>query len=252
MKNIIFLLLVFQFSMAQINHKKLVWQEDFNGKNLNSEIWKFELGDGCPNLCGWGNNESQIYTDTNHVLKNGKLVIQPKLENGVYTSTKIITKNKKDFKYGYFEVRAKLPIGNGIWPAVWMLGSNISEIGWPKCGEIDILEYVGREPNVIFTSLHTQDSFGNTLNTKKTKIQNIEKGFHTYGMDWTPEKISFFVDNINVYTFTPELKNADTWPFDKPFYFIINLAIGGNFGGSIIDSNIISQKFEIDYIKVYQ
>ena len=243
---------MFQLCFSQIQNKKLVWQESFNSKIVNEKVWTFEIGDGCPNLCGWGNNESQIYTKTNHKLINGKLVIQPKLKNGIYTSTRILSKTKKEFKYGYFETRAKLPVGKGLWPAFWMLGSNISELGWPKCGEIDVLEYVGRDPNIIFTSLHTQDSFGNTINTKKTNLPNIEKGFHTYGMDWNKEKISFFVDNKLVYTFQPEIKNENTWPFNQPFYFIINLAIGGNFGGTTIDKDIINQTFEIDYIKVYQ
>ena len=252
MKILLFLILLFQFSFAQIQNKKLVWEENFNAKTLNEKVWNFEIGDGCPKLCGWGNNESQIYTNTNHKLGKGKLIIQPKFQNGIYTSTRILSKGKKEFQYGYFETRAKLPSGRGLWPAFWMLGSNISELGWPKCGEIDILEYVGREPNIIFTSLHTQDSFGSTVNTKKTNLPNIEKGFHTYGMDWSKERISFFVDNKLVYTFQPEVKNENTWPFDQRFYFIINLAIGGNFGGATIDKEITNQKFEIDYIKVYQ
>jgi beta-glucanase (GH16 family) len=150
------------------------------------------------------------------------------------------------------EVRAKIPTGKGIWPAFWMLGSNTPKVGWPKCGEIDILEYVGREPNKVFTSLHTQDSHGNTINTKVNEIDTIEVGFHVYAIDWTKDKIDFFVDDKLVYSFAPNTKNEDTWPYNQPFYFIINTAVGGNFGGYDIDDAIFPQQFVIDYIKVYQ
>ncbi len=135
---------------AQLKDKKLIWSDEFDQATLNSDYWTFELGDGCPYLCGWGNNERQIYTDTNHLLRDGNLVLQARLEDGEYTSTRIITKDKLEYTYGYFEVRAKLPVGQGIWPAFWMLGSNISELQWPLCGEIDVLEYVGREPGRNF------------------------------------------------------------------------------------------------------
>jgi len=254
MKKILFIgLLSLGTSWAQPKERKLVWQEEFDGITLNEKEWNFELGDGCPNICGWGNNEKQIYTKNNHSLKNGNLVINV-LKNGndSYTSTRITTAGKKEFQYGRMEVRAKIPTGKGIWPAFWMLGSNIKKVGWPKCGEIDILEYVGREPHQIFTSLHTQDSHGNTINTKKTQISNIEEGFHLYAIDWTKDKIEFFVDNQSVYTFNPDKKDENVWPFNQPFYFIINVAVGGNFGGHDVDNEIFPQEFLIDYIRVYQ
>ena len=244
------LLLSSLFSFAQ--YKKLIWEENFNGSELNTTIWNYELGDGCPSICGWGNNEKQIYTNSNHTVSNGMLTIEIKKENENYTSTRITTAKKKEFQYGRIEARAKIPVGKGIWPAFWMLGSNIKEIGWPKCGEIDILEYVGREPHMAYTSLHTQDSHGNTINTKKTSISNIEDGFHLYAIDWTKDKIVFLIDDKEVYTFQPEPKNENTWPFNQPFYIIVNAAVGGNFGGHEIDDTIFPQKFEIDYIRVYQ
>lgn len=247
-----FVLILFAFNCFAQQERKLVWLEDFNGKKLTEETWNFEIGDGCPNICGWGNNEKQIYTKDNHFIKDGKLVINIKKEGEGYTSTRITTATKKEFQYGRMEVRAKIPIGKGIWPAFWMLGSNIGTVGWPKCGEIDILEYIGREPGKVFTSLHTQDSHGNTINTKKTEIKDIENGFHLYAMDWTKDKIEFFVDNQSVYIFAPKEKNENTWPYDHPFYFIINVAVGGNFGGDIIDDSIFPQEFLIDYVKVYQ
>ena len=239
-------------STAQKTNYKLVWEEQFVGSQLDESIWNFELGNGCPNLCGWGNNELQVYTKNNHFVKDGYLTIIAKKVDGQYSSTRITTKSNKEFKYGRIETRAKLPIGKGIWPAFWMLGSNISEVGWPKCGEIDILEYIGKEPDVIFTSLHTQASHGNTINTKKTKIETIEEGFHIYAVDWNEQKMDFFVDEKLVYTFNPQLKNEDIWPFDKNFFIIINMAIGGNFGGPEVDNTIFPQGFIIDYIKVYQ
>lgn len=136
-----------------------------------------------------------MYTDINHKLLNGKLVITAKKEGNICTSTRITTKNKKEFQYGRFEARAKLPVGHGIWPAFWMLGLNISEVGWPKSGEIDILEYLAREPQMVFTNLHPQESHGHSINTKKTKISDIEKGFHVYALDWSKNKMDFFIDD---------------------------------------------------------
>lgn len=238
--------------MSCTNERALVWEENFDGNLLNEEVWNFELGDGCPNLCGWGNNERQLYTKKNHKIENGHLIITAQKKDSMYSSTRITTKAKKEFQYGYIETRAKLPVGKGIWPAFWMLGSNISDVGWPMCGEIDILEYVGREPDMVFTSLHTKASHGNTINTKKTTIPTIEEGFHIYAVDWMKEKMDFYVDKKLVYTFSPKDKTVEVWPFDQPFYFILNVAIGGNFGGPEVDDTIFPQEFVIDYIRVYK
>ena len=251
MKKQIILLLLSTIAFAQPTDKKLVWEEQFNGKQLNEKDWNLEVGDGCPN-CGWGNNERQLYSKENHHLIDGNLVIVAKKNDGKYTSTRMNTKGKNEFTYGYIEARAKIPSGQGIWPAFWMLGSNIDQVGWPKCGEIDILEYVGKEPSTIFTSLHTQDSHGNTVNTRKTAIKGIEQGFHLYAIDWTKDKIDFFVDHKLVYSFNPDVKNESTWPYDKPFFILLNVAIGGNFGGPAVDDAIFPQEFIVDYVKVYQ
>jgi beta-glucanase (GH16 family) len=251
MNKVIVFLLISQLCIAQQAKRKLIWEEQFSGNKLNEKNWNYELGDGCPN-CGWGNNERQLYTKDNHKLIDGKLVITAKKEGEIYTSTRITTKGKKEFQYGRFEARAKLPVGHGIWPAFWMLGSNIDTAKWPLCGEIDILEYVGREPDMVFTSLHTQDSHGNTINTIKTKFENIEEGFHIYAADWDKDKIAFYVDNQLVYTFAPEQKTEAIWPFNQPFYLLINMAIGGSFGGPKVDDTILPQTFIIDYIRVYE
>ncbi|WP_373071726.1 family 16 glycosylhydrolase [Zeaxanthinibacter enoshimensis] len=246
------LLLFFLAACSSGEKAKLVWEEDFNSEVLDASKWSYQLGDGCPELCGWGNNEPQIYTRNNHELRDGKLYITVKKEDSIYTSTRITTKDKFEFKYGRVEARAKIPTGKGVWPAFWMLGANIDEVGWPLSGEIDILEYVGKEPGIIFTSLHTQDSHGNTINTRKTKIDGIEEGFHVYAADWSPEKIEFFVDGKSVYTFSPGERSQEVWPFDQPFYLLLNVAVGGNFGGPEIDDSIFPQQFVVDYIRVYK
>ena len=230
----------------------VIFEEHFNGTQLNESYWNYELGDGCPKLCGWGNNERQLYTKENVTVNNGFLTITATKNDAKYQSGRITTKRKVEFQYGTIEVRAKLPIGKGLWPAIWMLGNDIDTNTWPACGEIDIMEYVGKKPHEIHTTLHTPDSFGNSKNTKITTNKNIEQGFHNYKTSWSKNSISFYIDDQLVYTFSPEIKNERTWPFNKPFYIILNMAIGGNFGGPEVDDSIFPQEFIIDYVKVYQ
>ncbi|WP_298528553.1 glycoside hydrolase family 16 protein [uncultured Christiangramia sp.] len=230
--------------------EKIIFEEDFNSDTLNMEIWNYEEGDGCPNLCGWGNNEKQIYNRGYIALEDGKLVITAEKKGDTYYSGKINSKDNVEFTYGVIEVKAKLATGKGLWPAIWMLGADISEVGWPASGEIDILEYIGREPGIVFTSLHTPASHGNTINTKKTKIADIEEGYHTYKAVWTPDYIEFFVDGDQLYRFTPENYNEEEYPFKKDFYFLINMAVGGNLGGAEIDESALPDKFYVDHIKV--
>ena len=240
------------FLLACTGSEELYWSDEFEGSDLSSEFWNFELGDGCPERCGWGNDEAQIYTRSNHRLENGHLIITAQKSDSAYSSTRITTQDKMEFQYGRLEARAQLPVGTGVWPAIWLLGSNIGEVGWPRCGEIDVLEYVGKEPGRIFTTLHTHDSYGNSINTRKTPVEGIEQGFHLYAMEWDPEKIRFFVDGEAVYTFAPEERTEEVWPFDQPFYIILNLAIGGKFGGPEIDDSIFPQEFIIDYIRIFK
>ena len=234
--------------------KKENWfgQTNFNDAELNLVNWSIIQGDGCPQLCGWGNDELQVYTDKNHRLENGMLYIKATKEGDHFTSTRLNTKGKKTFQYGRFEVRAKLAIGKGVWPAFWLLGANIDQVGWPLAGEIDVIEYVGRSPQEIFTSLHTKAGHGDNASTKTTRIENIEEGFHVYAADWTEDQIAFYVDGENVYTFVPKDKSQEVWPFNQPFYLLLNLAVGGNFGGKEIDYAVFPQEFVVDYIRVYQ
>ena len=232
--------------------EKVIFEEDFEGDSLDMEVWNYEEGDGCPDLCGCGNNEEQVYNRDYVEVKDGNLVITAVKKDGEYYSGKINSKDNIEFTYGVIEVRAKVATGKGLWPAIWMLGANIGEVGWPASGEIDILEYIGREPGMIFTSLHTPASHGNTINTKKTKIKGIDEGFHTYKAVWTKEYIEFFVDDQQLYKFTPEKYDEEHYPFRKDFYFLINMAIGGNLGGAEIDDAALPEEFIVDYIKVTQ
>lgn len=230
----------------------LIWSDEFDGTELNTADWNFELGDGCDlGICGWGNNEPQIYTDSNHEVRDGMLYINILNEGGMYTSTRITTKDKVEFTYGRVEARAKVPVGTGVWPAIWMLGANIDAVGWPLCGEIDILEYVGKNPGEVFNSIHTQSSSGATINTRTTPIADIEEGFHTFAINWTTNRIEFFVDDELTYTYVPSQFDEAHWPFFRDQYLILNTAVGGNFGGPVIDDSIFPQEFVIDYIRVY-
>ena len=229
----------------------LVWADEFDGNELNLENWSFEIGDGCPNLCGWGNNELQVYTDSNHRLEDGKLIISAKKED-IYTSSRIISKGKKEFQYGRIEARLKVPSGAGLWPAFWALGSDIDVNSWPDCGEIDIMEYVGRNPNEVLNAIHTRSSYGNTVNKQITSIPGFEEEFHVIKLEWNSAFMDFFVDDQLLYRYGPQLKTAENWPFNKPVFLIFNLAVGGNLGGTV-DSNLsFPREYEIDYIRVYQ
>lgn len=233
---------------------KLLWADEFNkpGKP-DPTIWKAETGGH-----GWGNNEAQYYTDRieNAEVKNGKLTItarKEKLENRDYTSARLVTFGKKDFTYGRIEVSAKLPAGKGTWPAIWMLGSDIKNTPWPACGEIDIMEHVGFDMNVVHASIHTKafNHPANTQKTGKTIVDAVDQKFHVYAVEWTPKKIDFFVDNQIYFSYTPNEYNAEQWPFSKPCFIILNLAIGGNWGGEI-DSSSFPKTMEVDYVRVYQ
>ena len=232
--------------------RTLVWSDEFDGAQLDTTVWNFELGDGCPHLCGWGNNERQIYTRGNHRVENGHLTITTRKAGSGYTSTRITTQNKRVFQYGYIEIRAQLPVGEGLWPAFWALGGNHPEVGWPLCGEIDIMEYVGRKPGEVFTTLHTKAGHGDNGSSKITPTPGIENGFHKFAVDWTAERMEFFVDDDLVFTFSPEDRSEAVWPFDQPFYLLINLAVGGNFGGPKVDDDVFPQEFIVDYVRVYQ
>ena len=230
----------------------LVFADEFNGSGSpDSSKWSFEIGNS-----GWGNNEVQYYTDRleNAKVEDGVLKITAQKENyegAPYTSARIITLGKFDFTYGKVEVRAKLPVGGGTWPAIWMLGSNISSVGWPASGEMDIMEHVGNNPGTVISAVHTPSSHGNTQNVATTEVDNISSEFHVYGVEWDENKLAFSVDGEVHYTYSPSTKNDSTWPFNKDQFLILNIAVGGTLGGEI-DPDFNSGTMEVDYVRVYQ
>jgi hypothetical protein len=239
------------------NQSGATWADEFNIDGApNAAKWNYDIGDGCPNLCGWGNSEAQYYTNRsdNVIVENGLLKMTAKRENyqgAQFTSAKLLTKGKFDFKYGTIEVRAKLPSGAGTWPAIWTLGSNISDVGWPACGEIDIMEHAGNRQGTIQSAMHTPSSSGNTFNKGSQILSDVSTEFHIYKVVWTATEMVFFVDDVEYYRYNPSNKNGSTWPFDANQYLILNVAMGGSFGGAI-GANFTESTMEIDYVRVYQ
>ncbi len=234
----------------------LIWSDEFDIAGSPSSVnWNYDMGNG---QGGWGNNELQYYTNTsgNVIQENGNLVITAKKESvgGYdYTSARLKTQGKFSFTYGRVEVRANLPEGRGTWPAIWMLGDNITSAGWPACGEIDIMEYVGYDPNIVNSAIHTTSSSGNTVNHDSFDLATAEEEFHIYAIEWSSTEIKFFVDETVHYTYSPSSYTDATWPFNENQFIILNLAIGGNWGGlQGVDDSIFPQQFLIDYVRVYQ
>ena len=228
---------------------KLIWSDEFNYHGLpDSTKWNFNVGGN-----GWGNNEKQYYTEkdkSNAIVAKGVLTIivkKQKKENREYTSARLLTKGRFDFKYGRIEARAKVPSAIGTWPAVWMLGADIDQIGWPACGEIDILEHRGIELNKMYGTLHYPNHAGANGNGKTKVIENATTSFHVYAVEWDAKALNFFIDDSLYHT----VANSDSIPFNHNFFVLINLALGGNFGGEI-DKQFAVSKFTIDYIRVYQ
>ena len=234
----------------------LVWSDEFNGDTLDLNNWTYEIGDGCDrNLCGWGNQEAQSYQRENAVVNEGFLTITAKPEtvgNSSYTSSRIISRDKQDFTYGRMEARIKVPAGDGTWPAFWMLSTDEEYGGWPRSGEIDIMEYVGREPNQVLGTIHYgQPSPNNRYNTSDIRFQeSLADDFHEFAVEWEETEIRWFVDDILYGTQRPEDLNGQNWPFNKDFFFILNLAVGGNLGGAI-DPAAFPADMVVDYVRVY-
>ena len=235
-----------------------VWADEFSGATLSSD-WTFELGDGCPDLCGWGNQELEFYKKENTSLQDGNLVITAKRENAGsrnYTSSRLITKGKRFFTYGRVDIRAKLPKGQGIWPALWMLGENISEVGWPKCGEIDIMELVGgsaeNRDGTIHGTVHWDNAGNNANYGGKTSLPFgiFNDEYHVFSIIWDAEKIVWLLDNVqyNVIDIRPVELNE----FQKPHFFIFNVAVGGIWPGIPDASTVFPQEMKVDYIRVFQ
>ena len=226
----------------------LVWSEEFNVDGApGSAKWGYDLGAG-----GWGNNEQQNYTNRlqNAAVLNGVLkitAIKESYNGSGYTSARLLSKDKFSFKYGKIEVRAKIPAGGGTWPAIWMLGSNISTVSWPGCGEIDIMEHVGNNLNKIYGTLHHPGHSGGNADGGTIIIPDATTAFHDYIVEWSASSIKFYVDTQLFYTFA----NNGSLPFNQNFFIILNMAMGGNFGG-VIDPAFTTATMEVDYVRVYQ
>lgn len=226
----------------------LIWSDEFNTAGApDASKWGYDIGAG-----GWGNSELQYYTNrTDNVLvSNGTLKIIAKKEaysGSSYTSARLLSKGKFSFQYGKVEISAKLPGGIGTWPAIWMLGDNFTTAGWPTCGEIDIMEQKGRDMNRIYNTLHYLGNSGGSAIGTSYLIDNVTTGFHKYGLIWTSASLQFLVDDVVRYTFV----NANNLPFNQKFFLILNMAMGGTFGGNI-DAAFNSALMEVDYVRVYQ
>jgi len=239
---------------------ELVMQDEFTTDGApNSTIWTYDLGTGNSDTgAGWGNNELQSYTNRTENVKveNGYLLITAKKEsfNGAsYTSARLTTKGLFEQTYGRFEARIRLPYGQGIWPAFWLLGGNCDEVTWPQCGEIDIMEYRGQEPTKVLGSVHGPGYSGANAITKSYSLLNdrFDTGFHIFGIEWGPDYINYYVDDVLYNQITPSNVKGE-WVFDHPFYIIINLAVGGNFVGAPNSETVFPQTMLVDYVRVYK
>lgn len=242
----------------------LAWSDEFSGADgstPDTAKWAYDLGGG-----GWGNNELETYTNraANAQIKSGNLVIAAQKEtftgtDGIsrdYTSARLKTQNLFAQAYGRFEARIKIPVGQGMWPAFWMLGNDIATNGWPKCGEIDIMENIGREPAMAHGSLHGPSSTAPTSDETSTVTlpnnANFADDFHIYAVEWEPTQIRFYVDSNNYATFNKANWPANgAWVFDHPFFIILNVAVGGNWPGSPDATTQFPQQMLVDYVRVY-
>ena len=233
---------------------ELIWQDEFevDGKP-DTTRWDFEYG-------RIRNQEAQYYTDSlkNARVENGHLIVEAhkeQMEDAAYTSASITTMDIAEWKYGKFEVSAKLPKGRGLWPAIWMLSENWKEVGWPECGEIDIMEHVGYEKDTIYGTVHTK-AYNHVIGTEKggsVFIKDPYSEFHTYSVVWTPEQIDFLLDGMMYQQFKNEHKTSAEWPFDQNFHLKLNIAVGGIWGGlQGIEDSIFPQQMVVDYVRVYQ
>lgn len=237
--------------------RTLVWQDEFTANTLNTSFWTHEIGTG---QSGWGNNELQYYRPENTYFSEGNMIIEAKQENfggANYTSSRLITRGKKEFQYGRIDIRAALPKGKGIWPALWMLGSNLSQAGWPACGEIDIMELVGNDPGRVHGTVH----YGTSTSThqQKTASRALNGGatfndeFHVFSIVWEENRIRWYIDDALFHEVTPAILGAgQPWPFNQPNFFIFNVAVGGNWPGSPDASTDFPQRMIVDYVRVFQ
>lgn len=231
----------------------LVWHDEFDGTTIDPANWTYDLGAG-----GWGNGEAEFYTSRpeNARVENGLLIIearQEKYEDSYYTSARLKTQGLQSFQYGRIEARLKVPSGAGLWPAFWMLGANFDGTNWPDCGEIDIMEYIGREPDLILGTAHGP-GYSGALGMSQWNRQeyNIADDFHTYAIEWQADEIRWYYDGDLYFTLTPDDLSGRTWVFDHPFFIILNLAIGGQLAGPIGLDTVFPAQLQVDYVRVFE
>ena len=232
---------------------KLVWHDEFEGDAIDSANWTYDIGAG-----GWGNGEAQHYTSRpeNARVEDGILVIeahQEKYGDSYYTSARLKTQGLQSFQYGRIEARLKVPSGDGMWPAFWMLGSSFDGTNWPDCGEIDIMEYVGREPDLVMGTLHGPGYSGASgMSQWNRQEYAIADDFHTFAIEWVPGQIDWYYDGEKYHTVTPGDLSGRQWVFDQPFFIILNLALGGQLAGPIGLDTVFPAQFYVDYVRVYK
>ncbi len=258
MKKLMYLILCLVPALTvQAQFTTLVWSDEFNYNGLpDSTKWGYDVG-----ADGWGNNEKQAYYAKrlqNASVENGVLsitAIKESFEGANYTSARLTTKNKGDWKYGRLEVRAKMPKGRGVWPAIWMLPTDWKYGDWPTSGEIDIMEFVGYLPDSVFGTVHT-GAYNHRIGTHKGKNtfrNDLSDAFHVYTMEWNENEIKLFIDQELYFIFKNEKKGYQEWPFDQRFHLLMNVAVGGDWGGKMgIDESIFPQPLQVDYVRVYQ
>ena len=255
---LIFLFVLFGFNVKVIfpQDYQLIWSDEFNGTKLDSTKWSYQIG----NRHGWGNHEKEYYTSENAIVKDGYLTIIAKKENRDgfdYTSSRIRTINKGDWKYGKFEMRAKLPVGKSMWPAFWMMPTKSVYGGWPVSGEMDIMEYLGHDSTTVYGTLHYGGRPPDNKHTGKSfKLVegDFHNQFHTFTLIWEKGKVQWLVDDSLYQTQTEWYTTAGEFPapFDQEFHIILNLAVGGDWPGYPDEFTRFPQKFIVDYVRVYQ
>jgi len=234
---------------------KLVWSDEFNESKLNTNDWNYETGGG-----GWGNQELENYTSRsqNVFVSSGNLIIEARKEkygNNDYTSARITTQGKQEFKYGRIDIRAKLPVAHGMWPALWMLGNNINSVGWPECGETDIMELIGKNPKQVIGSLHwkkSDGSVGTFNNAYSLATEDFSQHFHVFSLIWSQDSLKILVDDIPYVKASRQDVSDGIYPFDNPSFLIFNVAVGGLWPGSPDDTTVFPQRMFVDYVRVFQ
>jgi beta-glucanase (GH16 family) len=225
----------------------LVWSDEFDGTSVNTANWGYDIGGG-----GWGNNEKEYYQAANATVANGNLVITAKkqrVKNNSYTSARLKTQSKKEFTYGRIEARIKIPLGQGLWPAFWMLGANINTVSWPGCGETDIMEHINTD-NIFYGTMHWDNGGHQSLGGNTTTPTPAD--YHIYSIEWDATAIRWYFDGVKYFENSILNSANGTEEFHKPFFILLNLAVGGNWPGQTIDDSKLPSSMYVDYVRVYQ